>query len=128
MSALVRWFSYLFHAVIALFLLGIAMVSLTSGQPLHLGMLPVEGASLTYWLLCAALVGLISVVLAIARRWRILFLLWSLLVLVVCVQGFFFSHYHFDGAPAFHRALLLVCGALIGVCGAWLQMRREPLR
>jgi hypothetical protein len=128
MTALVRWFSYLFHAVLALFLMGIAAVSLASGQPLHLTMLPLEGAALAPWLLCAAFIGLISVALAIARRWRGLFLLWSLLVLLVCIQGFFFSHYHFGGSPAFHHALLWVGGSLIAVCGAWSQLRRQALR
>jgi hypothetical protein len=126
--ALMRVFSYLFHGLLALFLLAICAVALSSGQPLQLGMLPWQGRELTYWLLCAALVGLLSVILAIRGTWRVLFFLWSLAVLVIIVRGFVFSHYHFPGAPEFHRALYLMAGALIAVFGAWFQLTREPLR
>ncbi len=126
--ALMRLFSYLFHGLLALFLLAISAVALSSGQPLQLGMLPWQGKELAYWLFFAALVGLISVILAVRRTWRALFFLWSLVVLVMMARGFIFSHYHFAGAPEFRRALYLMAGALLAVFGAWFQLRREPLR
>lgn len=128
LRVLMRVFSYAFHGILTLFLLGIAVMALSSGQPLQLAMLPWQGQTLTWWLLCGAAVGLLSVVLAIFRRWRPLFFLWSLVVLAVMTRGFFFSHYYFAGPPEFHRALYLTGGALIAVLGAWFQMRREPLR
>ena len=128
LRALMRVFSYLFHGLLTLFLLAISLVALSSGQPLQLEMLPWQGSSLTYWLLCGALVGLVSVVLAIRRRWRPLFFLWSLAVLLLMARGFFFSRYYFAGAPEFHRALYLTAGALLAALGAWFQLRREPLR
>jgi len=121
-------FSYLFHGLLTLFLLGISVVALSSGQPLQLEMLPWQGQTLTWWLLGAALAGLASVILAIGRKWRPLFLLWSLAVLAMMARGFFFSHYYFTGPPEFHRALYLTAGALIAAFGAWFQARREPLR
>jgi hypothetical protein len=91
-------------------------------------MLPWEGRTLTYALLCAALVGLLSVILAIFRRWRLLFFVWSLAGLAAMDRGFFFSGYYFAGPPEFHSALYLTAGALIAALGAWFQLRREPLR
>jgi hypothetical protein len=126
--ALMRVFSYLFHGLLTLFLLGISVVALPSGQPLQLEMLPWTGPALTWSLLVAALAGLASVVLAVCRKWRPLFFLWSLAVLVMLARGFFFSHYYFAGPPEFHGALYLTAGALIAAFGAWFQLRRQPLR
>jgi hypothetical protein len=123
-----RVFSYLFHGLLTLFLLALSAVALTSGQTLQLGMLPWQGKDLAYWLLGGALVGLLSMILAIGRKWRALFFLWSLGVLAIMIRGFFLSHYHFAGPPAFHRALYLTAGALLAVFGAWFQLRRQPLR
>jgi hypothetical protein len=123
-----RLFSYLYHGILALFLLGISAIALSSGHSLHLRMLPWTGQRLAYWLLFSALAGLILVVLAIRRTWRALFFLWSLVVLVMMVRGYFFSSYYFRGKAEFHLALYLILGALIALCGAWFQLRREPRR
>ncbi len=128
LRAMMRGFSYLYHFILALFLLGVCLVALTTRQQLQLRMLPWQGTDLTYWLLGGSLVGLLSVLLAIARKFRLLFFLWSLVVLAVILRGFFFSPYHFAGKPSFYRALLLACGALLAVFGAWSQMRRRPVR
>jgi hypothetical protein len=128
LKALMRVFSYLYHGLLTLFLLGISTIALSSGQPLQLGMLPWQGQPLTYWLFCIALAGLASVVLAIFRKWRPLFFLWSLAVLAVMAEGFFLSHYHFASPAEFRSALYLTAGALIAALGAWFQMRRETLR
>jgi hypothetical protein len=128
LKALMRAFSYLFHGLLTLFLLGISVVALSSGQPLQLEMLPWQGPALTWWLFSAALAGLLLVVLAICRKWRALFFFWSLAVLALIARGFFFSHYYFAGAPEFHGALYLTGGALIAAFGAWFQAGREPLR
>ena len=128
LRAAMRWFSYLFHGVLALFVVAISLLSLASGQTLHLGMLPWQGRSLTHWLLLSGLAGLISLVLAIRRTWRGMFFLWSLGVLAMMVWGFFFSPYYFAGPSAFHRALYLIAGALVAAFGAWFQLRRAVPR
>ncbi len=128
LKALMRVFSYLFHGLLTLFLLGISLIALSSGQPLQLEMLPWSGTSLTYWLLGGALIGLSSVILAIWGKWRPLFFLWSLAVLVMMIRGFFLSHYYFAGPPEFRGALYLTAGALIAFVGAWFQLRRQQLR
>lgn len=128
LKTLLRLFSYLFHGLLALFLLGIASLALSSGQTLQLDMLPWEGKELTYWLFFGALLGLILVILAILRIWRPLFFVWTLAVLFLMVRGYFFSRYHFPSLPDVHRALLLVAGALLGAWGACFGWRRQPLR
>ena len=123
LKALLRWFSYVFHGVLTLFLIFISVVAFTSGQPLQLGMLPWQGPALEWWVFFGAVAGLISVLLAVRNRWRLLFFLWSLAVLALMIRGYVFSHYHFAGAPAFHRALYLTAGAILAACGAWLKLR-----
>jgi hypothetical protein len=119
-----RVFSYAFHGLLTLFLLAISAMALSSGQILHLEMLPWHGQSLSYWLLFSALAGFLSLILAIRRTWRLLFLLWSLAVLVVLVRGFFLGPYEFAGRPEFYRALDLSAGALLAALGAWFQLLR----
>jgi hypothetical protein len=126
MKALMRGFSYLFHGVLALFLLAISAVALVSGQPLSLGMLPWRGTQLTYWLLFGGLMGVLSLILALWRIWRGLFFLWCFAVLAIMVRGFFFSSYYFGGRSEFYRALYLTAGALLALWGAWSQLQRSP--
>ena len=123
LKALLRLFSYVFHGVLTLFLIFISVVAFSSGQPLQLGMLPWQGTALAWWVFFGALAGLISVVLAMRNRWLPLFFLWNLAVLALMIRGYVFSHYHFAGAPAFHRALYLTGGAIVAAFGAWPQQR-----
>jgi hypothetical protein len=120
-----RFYSYLFHALLALFLLGISMVALLSGTALHLEMLPWSGAKSTYILLAGALLGLLCVVLALKGMLRFLFFLWSLAVFVLLTKGYFLSSYHFDNPSGFKTAALLTLGALLALFGAWFQMTRR---
>jgi hypothetical protein len=125
LKTVVSWFSYLFHFVLALLLLGLAGIALTSAPPsLHLGMLPWSGATLEYILLGGALFGLLSIVLAITGRLRFLFLLWSLAVAVLLTKGYIFSGYRF-GAGELQHAAYLIGVAWVAVAGAWFQLRRQ---
>jgi hypothetical protein len=121
-----RIFSYLFHAVLALFMVGISIVAWSSGQNLNLDMLPWSSAAATPWLLGLGLLAIVSIVLALKGTLRILFVLWSAAVVVLLIRGFFFSPYVFDGAADFRNALLFVFAALLAFVGAWLSFRREP--
>jgi len=120
----IRWFSFLFHGVLLLFLLAISLVAWSSRQPLRLGMLPWSGEELTYWLLYGSLAGLVVLVLAVKRIWPVLYLAWTLLVLELMVRGYFFSPYSFAGRDEFTRTLYLTAGATLAVIGAWFQVRR----
>lgn len=123
LKALMRIYSYLFHGLLTLFLLALSIVALSSGQELHLDVLPWQGRQLSYLVLAAALAGLLCLVLALRRTWRGLFFLWSLAVLVIMVRGFFFSSHYFGSGQDFHQALYLIAGAFVALCGAWFQAR-----
>jgi ABC-type maltose transport system permease subunit len=124
LKAIMRYFSYVFHGLLALFSIAVSALALGTGAgALHLGMLPWSGDTLNYVLLFGALFGLLTVALAIKGTLRILFLIWSFLVFVLLVKGYIFSGYKF--APnEFRIALYLIFGALISLFGAWFQLSR----
>ena len=121
-------YSYLFHTLLALFLLGISALALVSGTPLHLEMLPWKGSTLAYALLASALFALITIFLALKGTARVLFFLWSLAVFVMMVRGFFLSSYYFDDPAMLKTALYLTGGSLLAILGAWFQLRRRSMR
>ena len=125
---IMRTFSYLFHALLALFLLAVAVVAWFSGpSTLQIGVLPFEGPGLRYWLLGCALVGIASVYLAVKKSLPVLFLVWSLVVFVMLVRGFFLTGYRFDSG-GISTALFLVLGSAIAALAAWADFRRKPER
>ncbi|MCL4403079.1 MAG: hypothetical protein M1436_10540 [Acidobacteria bacterium] len=124
--AIMRFFSYLYHGLLALFLLAIAFLAIaTNSHTLHLDMLPWSGKALSYWLFFGALFGLATLVLAVKGIARVLFFAWSVVVLLFLLKGYIFSNYYFRGGQ-YQTALLLGIGAAIAVAGAWFQLRAEP--
>lgn len=127
-KAIVSAYSYVYHAVLALFLAAVAGLTLvTSPQSLHLDMLPWTGSMLAYVVFFSALFGLATVVLAVIGTLRPLFFLWSLAVTVMMIRGFFFSSYRFSPASNSPRmAAWLILGSLVALAGAWWRMM-QPL-
>ena len=124
-AALLRIFSYLFHLMLSGFLLGISSLAAMGGQHnLRLDMLPWTGEDLTWWLLGLSLLGLISVILAVFGKIRVLFTIWTAVALVLIVRGYFFSPYTFSGPEEFKFAGLLALGALLAFLGSLAQFRR----
>ena len=127
-KALMRFLSYLFHTLLALFLFAVSGFAMASGaRSLHLDMLPWTGSTLTYVLFFGSLFGLVTVVLALKGMLRPLFFLWSLAVTVLLVKGYFLSGYHF-AAGEIRTALYLLVASILALFGAWFQMRRRPDR
>src|SRR5689334_12754493 len=123
-KAIMRYFSYLFHLVLTLFLILLSGIAIMSGGvgPLRLGMLPWSGETLNYVLLFGALAGLATVLLAMKGVLRILFLIWSFLVFVLLVKGYIFSRYSFQ-PNEFRIAAFLILASLVSVLGAWFGLR-----
>jgi hypothetical protein len=122
LKAVFRWFSYLFHAVLALFLMAISGLAMASGTPnLNLGMLPWTGETLIRYVFFGSLAGLITVLLAMRGILRFLFLIWALAVAYFAVKGYWLSNYRFEG-PEYKNALWLTGVALLAIPGA-LQLR-----
>jgi len=118
---IMRYFSYLYHLVLVLFLIAVSGLALASGTPsLNLGMLPWSGNTLTYVVFFGALAGLLTVLLAVRKKLRVLFLVWSVLVAVLLVKGYIFSGYKFHSGE-FKIAIYLIVGSLIALAGAWFQ-------
>ena len=130
MKALLRMFSYLFGAALALFVLAISALSLRSGGELNFGFLPWTGKPLSYWLLGLALTGLITLLLAMSGTMRVLFFLWSLGVFVLLFKGMFLSLYRFTGgAVSFKAGVGLTVGMLLAAIGSFPWPRKpEPVR
>jgi hypothetical protein len=126
-SEIMRYYSYLFHGLLALFLAGVSGVALMSSpRSLHLDMLPWTGATLTYTVFFAGLFGLLAVVLAAKRTLPALLLLWSLAVAVMLIYGYVFTGYTFSPGEV-TTAAALIAGSLIAIPGPWLQMRRRSV-
>jgi len=122
MGVLARVYSYLYHLILALLLLGISLVAILShSNTLNLGMLPWKGSELTYWLLGAAVFGLLSILLAWVGKLRFVFLLYALAVFGMMFRGYFLTGYSFNGKDGFRIALGMTFGALLAICGAWSQ-------
>ncbi len=126
-KTVLRFFSYLFHLLLGLFLLGLAALALGTGpNVLHLGMLPWSGETLAYVILFGAIFGLISLVLALKGRLRTLFFLWSLVVAVMLLRGYFFSGYRFSPG-GIRTGLELLAASWLALVGAWFVVR-QPVK
>ncbi len=124
MRLFLRMFSYLFQLAIAVPLAAIGVVTAASGlNNLHLGMLPWEGARLTYGVLALGFVGILITVLAIFGRLKILFPLWSGLIFFLMFRGFILSSYSFAGPEQFRGALWLTFGALGAFLSSWTVLQ-----
>jgi hypothetical protein len=124
-QAIVRFLSYLFHALLGLFLFAVSALALASApNALHLAVLPWNGPTLTYVVFFGSLFGLLTLLLALKGRLRPLFFLWSLAVTVLLVRGYFLSGYHFAVGEV-RTALCLTAVSAIALLGAWLQMFRR---
>ena len=125
-GALLRIYSYLYHLMLALLLLGLSLVAiLSNSHTLKLGMLPWKGSALTCWLFGAGLLGVLSILLALAGKLRFLFPLYALAVFGMMLRGYFVSGYSFSGKDEFRMASWLTVGALVAILGAWSQLRKK---
>jgi hypothetical protein len=121
-KALMRFLSYLYHGLLCLILLIMSGLAMAAGtQSLNLQMLPASVAGSVTVLFCCALFGLITVLLAIKGALRPLFFLWSLVVIIVLVKGYFLSGYHFSPG-GINTALYLIGGAFLALIGSWFRM------
>jgi hypothetical protein len=111
-----------FHGLLCLILIAMSGLAMAAGaDTLNLGMIAWTGATKTYILLLCALFGLLTLILAIRGTMLPLFFLWSLVVTIVLVKGYFLSSYHFDAGDV-NRALYLIGGSLIALLGSWFRM------
>ena len=117
LGLLLRLFSYLYHFVLSLFLLGLGIVAYASGTTLSLGMFPWEGDKLTQALLALGVIGLVCLFGAVSGLFRWLFPIWTLAIFILMIRGFFLGSFSYSGADQFRGVVWLTVGAL----GAFLS-------
>jgi peptidoglycan/LPS O-acetylase OafA/YrhL len=121
----VRIFSYIFHLLLGVALVALGFVAWSGGRhTLQIPILPWTGRALTMWVFFGGLAGILITLMAIRRKLRFLFLLWSLAVVVLLVRGYFFSSYHFRPG-GFLPALAFVAAAILALAGSVLTLRRR---
>jgi len=128
-SALLRFFSYLYHTLFALLMvvLGALLTVAGAGPALRLEMLPWTGSTAVYVLLFGGLFGLLTVVLALRGSVRPLFFLWAVAVAVYLIKGYFLGGYRFT-PDEFSKVVYLTIGSIVALLGAFLQIFRPSKR
>ncbi len=120
---IMRIYSLAFHVFLGLAMLAVGFVAWASDQhTLQIGFLPWNGPTLTYYLLAFGAVALAVSILAFKRILPVLFVLWSLTVVVMLVRGYFLSPYNF-GLSGFQTAVYFTLAALVAFVGSALQLR-----
>jgi hypothetical protein len=127
LATLLHLYSYLFHLLLSLFLGGIALVGwLTGSTTFDLEMIPwFSGQRLVKWLLGAAGIGLLAVILAVTGKLRSLLAVWAMVVLGVVIYGYFLSSYSYEGMDEFQSVLWYTGAAALAFVGALSQARRR---
>ena len=118
---MLRFYSWIFEALVCVLAIGISIVSLTVGSsdPVKVDWLPWSGATLPAWLIGLGLLGLFLVLLALLGRLRILLFLFAAGVFALLTKGLFFSTHTFEGPTEARTALLCVVAAFLAIIGAW---------
>lgn len=126
---LLRFYSYIFHLLLSLFLLSVASIAVASHQSLNMLMLPFPQDTMLRGLFTLGAIGLLATVLAITNMFKYLFPIWGAIVVYLIIRGLFFSTYIFPNAAMFHGALWLTLAALFALWGAfWVLKTRRPGR
>ncbi len=126
-SFVIRIYSLLFHLLFSLFLLGLSIVGYaSSGAGLQLGMAPWTDNELVGSLLALGLGGLLFVILAFNGAQRFLYMIWTLVMLYLLVNGYFLTNYRFGGPGEFEFAIYFSLAALLAFLGSILLLR-QPL-
>jgi len=120
LDTLLRWFALLFHALFAAAVLVLAVISaLSPPHELWFPVLPWTGRRLIVGLASLGAVGMLVVWAAARRKGRLLWLAWSVVVLVLIVRAYWFSDYRFvPDSSQLRTALLAVLAAALSVLGA----------
>ena len=127
-KALLRFVSYVFHALLCLGLLLLTVLLFLSGaDAVRLEMLPWKGETLLYVLLCGSVAGLVILFLALRGTLRFLFFLWSLMVVVLIVKGYYLSGYRFTPDEP-KSVLYLFIGSVVALIGSCFVMTRRVKR
>lgn len=124
MNFLLRVFSFVFLVPLTLFFLAVSGFSMMQGMAINLEFLPWTGDSLTTWVFLISLAGMLSILLALRKKARVLYAIYAIAFLGLALNGVFRSGYRFDGPTDFYWAVAFCGAALIAAAGAIIHARR----
>jgi len=113
--SILRVFSYGYHILLGLFLLGIGVVAKFSAghTAFYTPALPGEGDTQVTYAIGFGLAALVTVGLAVLANFRPPFILWTLIAAMLIFYGFFWSPYTYGDAEEFKTVLWLFGGAVV---------------
>lgn len=118
--SILRVFSYGYHTLLGLFLLGIGLVAKFSASHTTFSTpaLPGEGDEQITYAIVLGLVALGTVALAVLKNFRPPFILWALAAVVLFIRGFFWEPYYYSDMDEFKFTLYLLGGAVLAFLGS----------
>ena len=126
---MLRVYSYLYHAVLSIFLIGIgSLAKLSDSTTFKLDALPWRGDELASYVLYGGAAGLLSVLLAVTGWFRFLLPVWAAVVVWYMVQGFLLRGYSYEGLQEFYWVLALIAGAVGAFLSALTVFKKREIR
>lgn len=124
---ILRVFSYGYHILLGLFLLGIGLVGKFSATHTAFSTpaLPGEGDEQITYAIGLGLVALVTVALAVLAKFRPAFILWTLAAVVLFFHGFFWEPYYYSDADEFKFVLYLFAGAVVAFLGSLPSLEKK---
>jgi hypothetical protein len=126
MGLISRAYTYLFEFAASAALIALALLAMTGDVAnFRLPILPWEGATLARACLALGIIGLVVIVLAITRLFRVTLPVWALVVFILLFRGWFASSYTFTNASGFRIALWITLASLVAFLCSFSIFRRD---
>jgi hypothetical protein len=124
---LIRLFSYLFSLGLGLLCFLLGTVALLAGaSTMQLEMIPWwSGVTLARGLAAGGLFGILASLRAMRGRWKLLLLLWNLVIFGTLAYGYYYSAYRFEGWTEFRQSLWFTGASAISLLGSISQLSRR---
>lgn len=118
LALLLRVYSFVFHLTLSVFLLGVAGIAYRWHDSIVSLPLPFADDVVLRDITLLGLFGLILTLLALTRRFKILFVLWTAVLFYVMIKSFFLGPFSVSGTAQIRGAAWLTFGALGALFGA----------
>ncbi len=130
LNAALRVYAYVYHFLMAAFLVGLALVAyLTGVHNINTGgMNKMTGEVLTQCLLGIGVTGIGSVILAATGIFRLLFPIYAIGATFTLFRWFFASSYSFGSEDAFRWGVFLFAGSVGAMLASFREFQRRPAK
>jgi len=123
-----RVYSFVFHLTLSSFLLGAAGIAYWSSHSLNLDMLPFDDDTALRSTAILGAIGVACTLLALTRRFKFVFVIWTALALYLMAKGFVQGPYVWQQANEMKGLAWLTFGAVGAFFGAaWSLSSRRRL-